>query len=138
VNGTHIDLPYTSQSQAGKIEIRTAGLVPDTIASAGDDAAVEISGFDGAADARPPDNRAWDGQKTGESQKTGDNPAQDRIVLNMAGFSAAYAKLRKACDDQTSARNACGAELSARCMPEAIQTWRGAPSSAAGPAWPTP
>jgi hypothetical protein len=132
VNGMRIDLPYTSRSQAGKIEIRTAGLVPDTIASAGDDAAVEISGFDGAAVARPPDNRAWD------SQKTGDDPVQDHIVLNMAGFSAAYAKLRKACDDQASAHNACGAEMSLRCMPEAIQTWRAAPSSPAGPAWPTP
>jgi hypothetical protein len=135
VNGMRIDLPYASQTRAGKIEIRTTALWPDAIVSASDDAAVEISGFDGAADARLQDN------KTGDSQKIGDNQGKDRIVLKMAGFSAAYAKLRKACDDQVSASNVCGAEMSPRCMPEAIQTWHATPSnatpsSAGGQTWP--
>jgi hypothetical protein len=133
VNGMRIDLPSASQTQAGKIEIRTTALRPDAIASAGDDAAVEISGFDGAAEARLQDNKTWDSQKTGDSQ------GRDRIVLNMAGFSAAYAKLRKACDDQAGVSNACGAEMSPRCMPEAVQTLHATPSSAGGQAaWPAP
>jgi hypothetical protein len=55
----------------------------------------------------------------------------------MVGFSAAYAKLRKACDESTSNGNACGAEMSPRCMPEALQSLHGVPSAAGGrAAWP--
>jgi hypothetical protein len=126
VNGTPIDLPYAGQVQAGKIEMRTTALWPDAIASAGDDAAVEISGFNGAvADGRSPD------------RATGDGQAQAPVVLSMAGFSVAYAKLRKACDESVSTGNACGAEMSPRCMPEAMQNLHAVPSAAAGPAaWP--
>jgi hypothetical protein len=123
VNGMRFDLPDPSQAQAGKIEIRTTALSPDAIASAGDGAAVEISGFDGAAVGGSPDGASGDGQ------------LQDRIVLNMAGFSAAYVKLRKACNETASAANACGAEMSPRCMPEALQTWHATPT-AGGQAWP--
>jgi hypothetical protein len=123
VNGTPIDLPYTGQAQAGKIELRTTALWPDAIATAGDDAAVEISGFDRTvADGRLPDRATSDGQ------------AQAPVALNMAGFSAAYAKLRKACDEPASTGNACGAEMSPRCMPEGFQNLHAVPSAAAGPA----
>ena len=129
LNGTRIDLPYASQAQAGKIEIRTTAMRQDAIASTGDAAAVEISGFDGAAVGGSPDNTSGDGQP------------QDRIVLNMAGFSAAYAKLLKACDEsagasRTSGGDACGAEISPRCVPEAVQTLHPTPTAGGLAAWP--
>jgi hypothetical protein len=145
VNGMRIDLPYAIQAQAGKIEVRTTALRPDAIATGADGAAVEISGFDGAGDGSP--QGASQGQGPGESQsrenrsgqsQASQNPAQDRIVLNTAGFSAAYAKLRKACDESASAGNACGAEISPRCMPEALQTWHTTPTASGPAAWPAP
>jgi len=114
LNGSRIDLPYALSS--GKIEIRTTTLWPNAIDSAGDNGAIEISGFDSRADTDP----------------------QGRIVLNMAGFSTAYAKLRKACDESSSVDSGCGTgDLSPRCMPEALRNWPAMPSTAGGQgAWP--
>jgi hypothetical protein len=124
LNSMRIDLPYVSQT--GKIEVRTT-LWPDAVSSVGDAAAVEIFGFDGTGD----------GAKL-QNVRSEALPSPDRIVLTMAGYSTAYAKLRKACDAQVSASRGCGAELSQRCMPEAAQNWR-VPSPAAGEAaWPSP
>ena len=103
VNGLRIDLPDPTQS--GKIEMRTTVLRPDAIASAGDKGAIEIFGFDAAGDGQLQESRP-----------------RDRIVLSMAGFSSAYARLRKVCNETASADSGCSAgEPSPRCMPEAIR-----------------
>jgi hypothetical protein len=119
VNGLRIDLPNSTQS--GKIEMRTTVLWPDAITSADDKGAIEISGFDAAAEGPVQEGRP-----------------RDHIVLNMAGFSSAYARLRKVCSETASADNGCSAdELSPRCMPEALKTRLPTPSAAAGQAaWP--
>jgi hypothetical protein len=126
MNSVRVDLPLATQP--GKIEIRTTTLWPDTIASADDKGAVEISGFDSAGGGKSPDGSLQDGK------------LRDRVVLNMAGFSAAYAKLRKACSETASADNGCGpGDLSPRCMPDALKDWHPAPPAAGGQtAWPTP
>jgi hypothetical protein len=117
LNGLRIDLPYAIRS--GKFEVRATALRPDVIDSADDDkGAIAISGFD-------PDR---------------DNEPQGRIILNMAGFSAAYAKLRKACDGSSGADSGCGVgDLSPRCMPEALRTWPPAmpPTAGGQAAWPS-
>jgi hypothetical protein len=97
VNGSRIDLPYATPGET--IEMRTTVVWPNAIDSADDKGAIEISGF-------------------------GPEP-QRRIILNMAGFSAAYAKLRKACDGSLSLDSGCGVgDLSPqRCMPDALRTW---------------
>jgi hypothetical protein len=125
LNSMRIDLPYASQT--GKIETRTA-LWPDAVSSVGDADAVEIFGFEGTGD----------GAKLQDVRSEALLPSPDRIVLTMAGFSIAYAKLRKACDAQASASSGCAAELSQRCMPDAAQNWP-VPSPAGGDvAWPSP
>jgi hypothetical protein len=83
MNGMRIDVPYASQ--VGKIEMHTTTLWPDVMASASDNATIEVSGLD-----------------LSEGSK-----AQDQIVLNMTGFSSAYAKLRKVCAETASADNSC-------------------------------
>jgi hypothetical protein len=109
VNGSRIDLPYATQGAT--IEMRTTVLWPNVIDSADDKGAIEISGFGPERDNQP----------------------QGRIILNMAGFSAAYAKLRKACDASSSPDNGCGAgDLSARCMPDALRTGPVMPPTAGG------
>ena len=115
VNGSRIDLSYATRS--GKIEIRSTALWPNVVDSADDRGAIEISGFD-------PDR---------------DDEPQGRIILKMAGFSAAYAKLRKACDESSSVDSGCSVgDLSPRCMPEALRTWPAMPSTAGGQtAWPS-
>ncbi len=120
VNGLRIDLPNPTQS--GKIEMRTTVLRPDAIGSADDKGSIEIFGFDAA-------------NKAGQVQES---RPRDHIVLNMAGFSSAYARLRKVCSETASADNGCSAdELSPRCLPEALKTLP-TPSAAGGQAtWPT-
>jgi hypothetical protein len=115
VNGSRIDLLYATPG--GTIEMRTTVLWPNVIDSANDKGAIEISGF-------------------GPER---DNEPRGRIILNMAGFSAAYAKLRKACDESSSLDNGCGVgDLSARCMPDALRTWPVMPPTAGGQtAWPS-
>jgi hypothetical protein len=115
VNGSGIDLPYATPGET--IEMRTTILWPDVIDSADDKGSIEISGFGPG----------------------GDNEPQGRIILNMAGFSAAYAKLRKACDASSSADNGCGVgDLSPRCMPDALRTWLVMPPTSGGQtAWPS-
>lgn len=116
VNGLRIDLPNPTQS--GKIEMRTTALGPDTIGPADDKGAIEISGFDAARDSPSQDSRS-----------------RDRVILNMAGFSAAYARLRKICNELASADNGCSVgELSPRCMPDALRTWLPTPYAAGGQA----
>jgi hypothetical protein len=106
VNGSRIDLPYATSGE--RIEMRTTVLWPNAIDAADDIGAIEISGF--GPDSQP----------------------QGRVILNMAGFSAAYAKLRKACDG-SSGLNGCGVgDLSPRCMPDALKTWRAIPSTNSG------
>jgi hypothetical protein len=107
VNGSRIDLPYATPGET--IEMRTAVVWPDAIDSADDKGTIEISGF-------------------------GPEP-QRRIILSMAGFSAAYAKLRKACDESSSLDSGCGVgDLSPRCMPDALRTWPIMPPTAGGQA----
>src|SRR5882762_10142619 len=115
VNGSRIDLLYATPG--GTIEMRTTVLWPNVIDSANDKGAIEISGF-------------------GPER---DNEPRGRIILNMAGFSAAYAKLRKACDESSSLDNGCGVgDLSARCMPDALRTRPVMPPTAGGQtAWPS-
>src|SRR5260370_30925748 len=81
VNGSRIDLPYATPGET--IEMRTTVLCPNVIDSADDKAAIEISGFG-------PDR---------------DNEPQGRIILNMAGVSACYATLLKACATSSRPRN---------------------------------
>jgi hypothetical protein len=110
VNGVRVDLPYTVRS--GKIEVRTATLRPEAIASDDDRGAIEISGFDAAGGGGLRDGGGQGGMWP------------DRIVLNMAGFSAAYAKLGKVCADTARADNDCSSgDLSPRCMPDAPKRW---------------
>jgi len=115
VNGSRMDLPYATPGET--IEMRTTVLWPNTIDSADDKGAIEISAFGPDKDSQP----------------------QGRIILNMAGFSAAYAKLRKACDESSSLDNGCVVgDLSPRCMPDALKTWPATPSTAGGQtAWPS-
>jgi hypothetical protein len=113
VNGVPVDLPYATQS--GRIEVRTTTVWPEAVAAADDRGAIEITGFD-AAGGRAPDSRIHD------SSPPGSGP-HDHVVIGMAGFSAAYAKLRKMCEAAASADSSCSAsELSPRCMPEALKT----------------
>jgi hypothetical protein len=115
MNGSRIDLPYSTPGET--IEMHTTVLWPNVIDSADDKSAIEISGF-------------------GPER---DNEPQGRIILNMAGFSAAYAKLRKACDASSSLDSGCGVgDLSPRCMPDALRTWPITPPAAGGQtAWPS-
>jgi hypothetical protein len=107
VNGSRIDLPYATPGET--IEMRTTVVWPDAIDSADDKGAIEISGF-------------------------GPEP-QRRIILNMVGFSAAYAKLRRACDESLSLDGGCGfGDLSPRCMPDVLRTWPVIPPTAGGQA----
>jgi hypothetical protein len=110
VNGTHIDVPYATQS--GRIEMHTATLLPDAIAAAGDDGTIELSGFDiSGGKLRAP------------------------IVLRMAGFSTAYAKLRKVCDETASVYNACSpGDTSPRCTPASMKPGPPASATAGGQA----
>jgi hypothetical protein len=107
VNGSRIDLPYATPGET--IEMRTTVLWPNVIDSADDKGAIEISGFG--------------------------PELLGRVILNMAGFSAAYAKLRKACDESSSPDSGCGVgDLSPRCMPDALRTWPVIPPTAGGQA----
>ncbi len=119
VNGVRVDMPYAGRS--GKIEVRTTTLRPDTLASEDDNGAIEISGFDVAGSGRLHDAGSQDSK------------AQDRIVLSMVGFSAAYSKLRKVCTDTTRADNGCSpGDLSPRCMPDGLKKRHATPSAAGG------
>jgi hypothetical protein len=97
--------------------MRTAVLWPNMIDSADDKGAVEISGFGRERDSEP----------------------QGRIILSMTGFSAAYAKLRKACDESSSLDSGCGVgDFSPRCMPDALKTSPVMPPTAGGQTtWPS-
>jgi hypothetical protein len=115
VNGSGIDLPYATPAET--IEMRTTVLWPNVIDSADDKGSIEISGF-------------------GPERQ---NEPQGRIILNMAGFSAAYAKLRKACDASSNPDNGCSVgDVSPRCMPDALRTWPAMPPTAGGQTpWPS-
>jgi hypothetical protein len=103
LNGMRIDVPYASQ--VGQIEMHTTTLRPDVMASASDNATIEISGLD-LSEGRAPDNKAQD-NKAHDSEvhdsKAHDGKAQDHVILNMTGFSSAYARLRKVCAETASA-----------------------------------
>jgi hypothetical protein len=124
VNGVHVDMPYAARS--GKIEVRTITLGPDTLASEDDKGAIEIPRFDAA------------GSGTSHDAGSQDRKARDRVVLSMAGFSAAYAKLRKVCTDTTRADNGCSpGDASPRCIADALKKRHATPSSPGGQAaWP--
>lgn len=124
VNGVRVDLPYATQS--GKIEVRATTLWPDAAASAEDRGTIEISGFDASGGSKRQDSRLQEGKP------------RDRVVLSMAGFSAAYTTLRKVCTETTSAAKGCSpGEPSPRCMPDALKTSHPTPSaSGGGAAWP--
>lgn len=115
VNGMRIDLPAARES--GNIDVRTATLWPDALVSAGDAGVIEVSGFGASRGGLLPDDKT-----------------RDRIVLNMTGFSAAYAKLQKACSETASVYNGCSpGDPSPRCAPAAMKTARPAPAAAAWP-----
>jgi hypothetical protein len=131
MNGVPMELPYATQS--GRIEVRSAILWPDAIAAADDRGTIEIAGFGAIRGARPPGGGMQDG-------KTRNFPDASRVVLSMAGFSAAYAKLRKVCGETASAdNNGCSpGDLSPRCMPEALKAVHPSPVAAGGQrAWPS-
>jgi hypothetical protein len=115
VNGSRMDLSYPALSE--KLEIRTILLSGNVVHSLDDKSAIEVFGFD-------PDIN---------------NEPQSHVTLNMDGFSAAYAKLRKACDASSAVNDGCGVgDFSPRCAPEALRTWPPKPSTAGGPpAWPS-
>jgi hypothetical protein len=126
VSGVRVDMPYAARS--GQIEVRTATLPPDALASEDDKGAIEISGFDPAGSGRLHDPGSQDGK------------APDRVVLSMVGFSAAYAKLRKVCTDTARADSGCSpGDWSPRCLLDGLlKKWRPTASppgeQAAGPA----
>jgi hypothetical protein len=124
VNGARVEMPYAARS--GKIEVRTTTLWPDAVASEDDKGVIEISGFDAAGSGKLHDSGSQDSK------------TRDSVVLNMAGFSAAYAKLRKVCADTAGAGNGCSpGDLSPRCMPDALNQWHPTPSVSGGQAaWP--
>jgi hypothetical protein len=100
---------------------------PDAVVSAEDRGTIEISGLDAS------------GGSKGQDAKLQEGKPRDRVVLNMAGFSAAYATLRKVCTETTSADKGCSpGELSPRCMPDALKTWHPTPPASSGKAaaWP--
>jgi len=74
LNGQRIDLPY--QIASTKLDMRAASLPASTFDAIGDDATIGLSG-------------------TGLARH--DDPAGD-ITLNMHGFTTAYTKLRKSCE----------------------------------------
>ena len=114
VNGSRMDLPYPTRTE--KLEIRTMLLLGTIANSLDDNSAIEFPGV-------APDQSS---------------ERQSRVTLNMNGFSAAYAKLRKTCDEPSGAKDGCGiGDLSPRCTPEALRTLPPKPSAAGGPpAWP--
>jgi hypothetical protein len=114
VNGLRMDLPYGTSAA---IETRTIPLLANVVDSADDNGAIEVFGFDPGRNNEP----------------------QSPITLDMKGFSAAYAKLRKACDDSSRANDGCSVgDFSPRCTPEALRTWPPKPTTAGGPlTWPS-
>ena len=82
MNGQHIDLPYQIPSR--EFDTRSASLPPSTFDAIGDDATIGVAGFD-----------------------PGSDESAAGVTLTMDGFSAAYAKLRKSCEE--SARDAIAA-----------------------------
>jgi hypothetical protein len=74
LNGQRIDLPY--QISSAQLDMRAVSLPASTFDAIGDDAMIGLFG-------------------TGLARH--DDPAGD-ITLNMHGFSTAYARLRKSCD----------------------------------------
>ena len=116
VNGLRMDLPYPARSD--KFEMRTTLLLGQVVDSIDDNSAIQVFGF-GPDEEREP---------------------QSRTTLNMDGFSAAYAKLRKACDESSNTKEGCSAgDFSPRCTPQALRTLPPKPSAAGSlPAWPSP
>jgi hypothetical protein len=133
VNGVRVELPYAARS--GKIEVRTTTLWPDAIALEDDRGAIEISGFDAAGAGGLRDSQFQDTIRDDRIQAS---QPRDRVVLGMAGFFAAYTKLRKVCTETTHADNGCGpGDLSPRCLPDALKTWHPPLAVSSGPtAWP--
>jgi hypothetical protein len=91
LKGQRVDLPYQIPSPG--LDIRAASLPASTFDALGDNATLGLSGTDPARN---------DGSAGG-------------TTLNMQGFSTAYAKLRKSCDDP--ARNVIAVTLPAKPIP---------------------
>ena len=91
LKGQRVDLP--SQVPSPGLDIRTTTLPASTFDALGDNATLELSGGDPAQN----------------------NGAAGGATLNMQGFSAAYAKLRRSCDQP--ATNVIAATLPAKPIP---------------------
>jgi hypothetical protein len=108
VNGFRTDLPY---GRSGGMEMRTVALSASVANSLDDKSTIEVFNFD-------PDTS---------------NDQQAPAVLHMAGFSAAYAKLRDACDKISAGNRGCdAADLSPRCVAGPLKTSPAIPSVGGG------
>jgi len=125
MNGMRMDLPYAT-SAAG-LELRTIPLLSQMVDSIDDTGAIEVFGFDPGGGTDPPGT----GAPSTEAPRA--------LTLSLGGFSAAYAKLRRACDEAPRSNIGCSAgDLSPRCAPGALRTSPAMPFAAGGaPAWPS-
>jgi hypothetical protein len=106
VNGLRVDLPYGTSAN---METRAVPLLANVADSLDDKAVIGVVGFDPDANNQP----------------------QSPTIIHMDGYSAAYAKFRKACDQSAGHENRCEAgDLSPRCMAESMRTSPAVPSIA--------
>jgi hypothetical protein len=146
MNGMRVDLPYAT-SAAG-LELRTIPLLSQMVDSIDDSGAIEVFGFDPGGGTDPPSTVASStvasstvaSSTVASSTDAPSTEAPRALTLSLGGFSAAYAKLRRACDEAPRSNVGCSAgDLSPRCAPGALRTSPVMPSAASGgsPAWPS-
>jgi hypothetical protein len=141
MNGMRVDLPYAT-SAAG-LELRTIPLLSQMVDSIDDSGAIEVFGFDPGGGTDPPSTVASSTVASSTVASSTDAPSTEApraLTLSLGGFSAAYAKLRRACDEAPRSNIGCSAgDLSPRCAPGALRTSPVMPSAAGGgsPAWPS-
>jgi hypothetical protein len=130
LNGMRMDLANAT-STAG-LEMRTIPVLSQMVDSIDDSGAIEVFGLDPGAGTDPQRTNA----PGAEASRTQEPHA---LTLNLGGFSAAYAKLRRACDEARSAIGCTVDDLSPRCAPGPLRAPATVPSAAVGPpAWPSP
>jgi hypothetical protein len=130
LNGMRMDLANAT-STAG-LEMRTIPVLSQMVDSIDDNGAIEVFGLDPGAGAEPSST----GAPGADAPST---PAPRALTLNLGGFSAAYAKLRRACAEARSAIGCAADDLSPRCAPGPLRVPQAVPSAAVGPpAWPSP
>ena len=135
VNGMRMDLPYAT-SAAG-LELRTIPLLSQMVDSIDDTGAIEVFGLDPGAATEPPGTDRPGTDRPGIEPPSTEPPRA--LTLNLGGFSAAYTKLRQACEDARRGSDGCSAgDLSPRCAPGALRAAPAMPSAAGlPPPWPS-